>query len=91
MTQVIQPRDLATNCQIISKSKTDYGNYQLIIEVLTNIGIYEVYNYTTKYVVLIDALKDDDIDVVKSSKELLMDLAMRSVGIKKTNDFQYIY
>lgn len=89
MTQPIQT--LATNCQIIAKSKNYYGNYDITIEMYTNIGIYEIYNYTTNCVWLIDRLKHDDIDAVNSSKELLMDLAMRSVGIEKSKDFQYIY
>jgi hypothetical protein len=89
MTQPIQT--LATNCQIISKGYTGYGQYQICIKMYTNIGIFEIYNYTTHDADLIENLKDDNIYIVNSAKESLMDLAMRSVGIEKSNDFQYIY
>lgn len=82
---------LATNCQIISRQFVGYGHYEICIEMYTNLDIYEVCNYTTTSVNLIDDLKDDDNDVVNSAKESLMDSAMQSYGIEKSNDFTYIY
>jgi len=86
MTQVF-----AHNCQIISRQFAGYGHYEILIEMQTNIGTNEIYNYTTTSVNLIDDLKDHDNDVVNSAKESLMDSAMAEYNIEKSNDFTYIY
>jgi len=80
---------LALNCQIISKLFAGYGHYNITIEMQTNDG-NKKYTYTTTSVNLIDDLKDDDFDIVKSALESLMDSAMFEYGIEKSNDFIYI-